>query len=58
MDNGTSIRGFNCSTAGGESLSRDSGALLPNDNPLTRDVGALTGDIETSPVGVPWNTKP
>jgi hypothetical protein len=52
------IRGFNCLTAGSESMSRDIGALLPNDNPLTRVVGALSGDIETSCAGVAWNTKP
>jgi hypothetical protein len=45
MGNGTSIRNFNCLTAGSESMSRDIGALLPNDNPLTRDVGALTFDV-------------
>ena len=28
-------------------MSRDIGALLPNDNPLTRDISALTGNIET-----------
>ena len=46
MGNGTSIRNFDCLTAGSKGMSRDIGALLPNDNPLTRDVGALTGDIE------------
>ena len=58
MDNGTSIRSFNCLTAGSKGMSRDIGALLPNDNPLTRDVGALISNIETSSVGVAWNTKP
>jgi len=48
MDNRTSIRNFNCSTAGSKSMSRDIGALLPNDNPLTRNVGVLSGNIETS----------
>ena len=48
MDNGTSIRDFNCLTAGSKSMSRDIGFLLPIDNPLTRDVGALSGNIETS----------
>jgi hypothetical protein len=47
MGNGTSIRNFNCLTAGSKGMSRDIGALLPNDNLLTRDVGALTGDVET-----------
>jgi hypothetical protein len=41
MGNGTSIRNFDCLTAGSKSMSRDIGALLPNHNPLTRDVGAL-----------------
>jgi hypothetical protein len=48
MDNGTSIRGFNCLTAGSKGMSRDIGALLPNVNLLTRDVGAPTGNVETS----------
>jgi hypothetical protein len=58
MDDGTFIRGFNCLTAGSESMSRDSGALLPDDHPLTRDVGTLSGDIETSCAEATWNTKP
>jgi hypothetical protein len=58
MDDGISIRGFNCLTAGSESMSRDGGALLPNDNPLIRDGGALSGNSETSPAGVVWNTNP
>ena len=48
MDNGTSIRNFDCLTAGNESLSRDIGALLPNDNPLTCNVGALSGNVKNS----------
>ncbi|HZL78214.1 MAG TPA: hypothetical protein VFC17_05125 [Candidatus Limnocylindrales bacterium] len=31
---------------GRKNMSRDIGALLPNDNPLTRDVGAITRDVE------------
>ncbi|HEX7470150.1 MAG TPA: hypothetical protein VF437_05370 [Verrucomicrobiae bacterium] len=68
MDNGTSIRDFDCLMVGSESLSRDIGALLPNDNLLTRDVGALFGNVETSSVnhfccpptgqcGVDWNIE-
>jgi hypothetical protein len=68
MENGTSIRSFNCLTAGSKSMSRDIGALLPNDNPLTRDVGALSGNVETSSAnhsccpptgqcGVDWNIE-
>jgi hypothetical protein len=41
MGNGTFIRNFDCLTAGSESMSRDIGALLPSDNSLTGDVGAL-----------------
>jgi len=48
MDNGTSIRSFNWLTAGSKGMSRDGGALLPNDNPLSRDIGTLSGDSETS----------
>jgi hypothetical protein len=31
---------------------------LPNDNPLNGAVGTLTGNSETSSIGVVWNTKP
>jgi hypothetical protein len=46
MENGISIRDFDGLTAGSESLSRDVGVLLPDVNPPTRDVDALTGDVE------------
>jgi hypothetical protein len=66
MDNGTSIRKFDGLTTASEGVFRDIGALLPNDNPLARDVGALSGNIETSsanhfccpptgPCGDDWN---
>jgi hypothetical protein len=41
MDNGTSIRSFNWLTAGSKGMSRDGGALLPDDNPLAGAAGAL-----------------
>jgi len=52
MGNGTSVRHFDCLTAGSKGMSRDNGALLPNGHPPTRVQGTPSGDIKTSSVGV------
>lgn len=46
MGNGTSIRNFDCLTAGSKGMSRDGGALLPNDHPLTCVVRTPSGAVD------------